>query len=72
MASGATPWFAFFSFSFSMTPSCSTTLKGLSEEVESLAVLSLPIFATSDVVSTLELKGTDTRMARGSIHSLPS
>ena len=70
MASLATPWFAFFSFS--MTSGCSASSKGLLEEVGTLVVLSLPTSATSEAVSVLEPEGIDAQMAEGSIHSLPS
>ena len=56
-ASVATPWFAFFSFS--VTPGYSTSIEGLSKEVGTVAVLSMPISATSKAVSGLEQEGTD-------------
>ena len=55
-----------------MTLVCSPSSEGLLEEIGTLATLSLPTFATSDVVPALEPEGTDARMAGGSIHSLPS
>ena len=65
MASGATPWFTFFSFSFSVTPSYSASLVGLSEEIETLLVLSLPTFATSSAVLAPEPEGMDARITGG-------
>ena len=70
MALGDTPWLAFFSFS--MTLGCSTFSGGLSKEVGTLALLFLPISATSEGVLVLESEGTDSQMVGGSTHSLPS
>ena len=63
VALGAIPWFAFFSFS--VPSGYLTTLEGVSEEVGTLAVPSLPASATLEAVSVLELGGTDSRMAEG-------
>ena len=63
IAPGAASWLVFLFFS--VTPGCSASSVGLSEEVEMLTVLSLPAAATSEAVSVLEPEGIDYRMAKG-------
>ena len=58
--------------SFSMTSGCLAFSEGLSEEVGTLAVLSLSTSTTSEAVSVLEPEGIDSWMVGGSRHSLPS
>ena len=70
MASGATPWLAFFSFS--VAPDCSATSEGLLEEFGTSAGPSLPTSATSGAISVLELASQMLGWQRGSIHFLAS
>ena len=70
VASGPTP--LVISTSFLVTPGCLATFGGLLEEGGTLYRLFFPGSTTLEGVSALELMEEEARMARGSIHYLPS